>query len=136
MWSLPASATTKPDACAVLTPASASRLLGARITQSPFDHHLGCSYTSTDNQGTISLILNLTGQNRARTQQLLNREQRLRVGGQTAYWYRTPLRLTRPEQAGTLSVLKGSTLVFVAVRPPSTPQPTARKAMTAILPRL
>jgi hypothetical protein len=81
MWSSPASATTKPDACAVLTPASASRLLGARITQSPFDHHLGCSYTSTDDLDTISLILSFTGQNRARTQQLLNREQRLRIGG-------------------------------------------------------
>jgi hypothetical protein len=136
MWSSPASAMTKPDACAVLTPALASRLLGARITQSPFNHHLGCSYASTDDQDTISLILSLTGQNRARTQQLLNREQRLRIGGQTAYWYRTPLRLTRPEQAGTLSALKGGTLVFVAVRQSSNPQPTAQQAMTAILPRL
>ena len=96
MLSPPASATTKPDARAALTPALASRLLGTRVIQAPFNHHLGCTYRSTANQDTISLILTLTGQNRARTQQLLNREQRLRVGSQTVYWYRTPLRLTRP----------------------------------------
>ena len=136
MSSPPASATTKTDACAALTPVLASRLLGARVIQAPFNHHLGCTYTSTANQDTISLILSLTGQNRARTQQLLNQEQRLRVGSQTLYWYRTPLRLTRPEQAGTLSALKGSTLVLIAVRQSSNPQPTAREAMTAILPRI
>jgi hypothetical protein len=136
MWSPPSSATTKPDACAALTPVLASHLLGARVIQAPFNHHLACTYRSTANQDTISLILTLTGQNRARTQELLNREHRLRVGSQTAYWYRTPLRLTRPEQAGTLSVLKGDTLVLVAVRQSSNPQPTARQAMTAILPRV
>jgi len=137
MWSSPASATTKPNACAALTPALASRLLSARVTQAPFNHHLACTYRSTANQDTISLILTLvTGQNRARTQQLLNREHRLRVGSRAAYWYRTPLRLTRPEQAGTLSVLKGDTLVLIAVRQSSNPQATARQAMTAILSRL
>lgn len=125
-----------PDACAVLTPVLASRLLDARVIEAPFDHDLACTYRSAANQDTISLILTLTGRNRARTQQLLNREQRLRVGGRTVYWYRTPLRLTRPEQAGTLSVLKGDTLVLVAVRQSSNPQPRARQAMTAILSRL
>ena len=62
MSSPPASATTKPDACAALTPVLASRLLGARVIQAPFNHHLGCTYTSTANQDTISLILSLTGQ--------------------------------------------------------------------------
>lgn len=136
MWSPPASATTRPDACAALTPALASRLLDARVTQAPFNHHLACTYTSTAHPETISLILTLTGRNRARTQQLLDREHRVRLGNQAAYWYRTPLRLTRPEQAGTLSVLKGSTLVLIAVRQSSDPEATARQAMTAILPRL
>jgi hypothetical protein len=136
MSSPPASAATKPDACAALTPVLASSLLGARVIQSPFNHHLGCTYRNIENQDTISLILTLTGGNRARTQRLLNQEQHLRVGNQTVYWYRTPLRLTRPEQAGTLSALKGSTLVFIAVRQSSNPQPTAREAMTAILPRI
>ena len=137
MWSSPASATTKPNACAALTPVLASRLLSARVTQAPFNHHLACTYRSKAKQDTISLILTLvTGQNRARTQQLLNREHRLRVGSRAAYWYRTPLRLTRPEQAGTLSVLKGDTLVLIAVRQSSNPQATARQAMTAILSRL
>jgi hypothetical protein len=136
MWPPPASATTKPDACAALTPVLASRVLGARVIASPFDHDLGCTYRTKANHDTISLVLSVTGQNRARAQQLLNREQRLRVGSQTAYWYRTPFRLTRPEQAGTLSLLKGDTLVFVAVRQSSNPQPTARQAMTAILPPL
>ena len=136
MSSPPASATTKPDACAALTPVLASSLLGARVIQSPFNHHLGCAYRNIANQDTISLILTLTGQNRARTQQLLNQEQRLRVGNQTVYWYRTPPRLIQPEQAGTLSALKGSTLVLIVVRQSSNPQPTAREAMTAILPRV
>ena len=78
----------------------------------------------------------LTGQNRARTQQLLNREHSIRVGSRSAYWYRTLLRLTRPQQAGTLSVLKGDTLVLIAVRQSSNPQATARQAMMAILPHL
>lgn len=136
IWSSPASATSKPNACATLTPVLASRLLGARVTQAPFNDHLACTYTSTARQDTISLILTLTGQSRARTQQLLNREHRLRVGSRVAYWYRTPLRLTLPEQAGTLSVLKGNTLVLIAVRQSSNPQATARQAMTAVLPRL
>lgn len=91
---------------------------------------------STASQDTISLILTLTGQNRARTQQLRNREHRLRVGSRAAYWYRTPLRLTRPEQAGTLSVLKGDTLVLIAVGNRPIRRQRLGRRWTAILPRL
>ena len=132
----PASPATRPNACTALTRSLATRLLGAPAIQAPFDHHMACTYRSTVNQDTVSLILTPIGQTRARTQRLLNRERRLFIGRQTAYWYRTPSRLSAPMKAGTLAVLKGDLLAVVAVRTVSDPQRTARRTMVAVLPHL
>ena len=114
----------------------ASRLLGGPVSQVAYDHNLACTYQSTGSKHTISLILTSLGTNLTGIQRLLNREDNVRLGEQEAYLYRTPARFTKPDRAGTLSLLEGNLLVLIAVRQASDPQPTARQAMAAILPRL
>ena len=119
-----------------LTPALAFRLLDAGVIQAPFNHHLACTYRSTAHPDTISLILTLTGPGTAPARNSCSTASTAFGSEAKRPMVSHPSPPTRPEQAGTLSVLKGNTLVLIAVRQSSDPQATARQAMTAILPGL
>ena len=130
-----ASPATSLDACELLSPAAATRLLGAPVIQARFDHHRACGYRSTKNRDVVTAILTpLGGAKLALTQHLLRQEHRSRLDGQWVYWYDTPARYTKPEVAGTLSALKNGTLIMIVDVRTANPESTAREAMAIVLP--